>query len=157
MLVHVRTFAPHHIREVWGEDERSALALNAEFLLEISQEVTKVNVEQVAGSRDLRREHGGSDENTQGTTAGARHHNVVVVTVADAEEVRHDAVPCAAQHERLFYGGHWNLGDLRKAKRGVTHKQTRAALTTERRTCSFSSHSSIGSSRRAPLKPPHSA
>jgi hypothetical protein len=53
MLVHVRALAPHDVRKVRSEDKRCTLSLDTEFLFEISQEVTKVNVEQVASSCDL--------------------------------------------------------------------------------------------------------
>ena len=52
-LVHVRALAPHDVGKVGREDKRGALAFDTELLFEISQEVTKVNVEQVASSCDL--------------------------------------------------------------------------------------------------------
>jgi hypothetical protein len=44
-------------------------------------------------------------------------HDIVIVPVADAEQVRHDRVACATEHERLFDGFHRDLRILQKKRR----------------------------------------
>jgi hypothetical protein len=53
MLVHLRALAPHDVSKVRSEDKWCTLSLDTEFLFEVSQEVTKVNVKQVSSSCDL--------------------------------------------------------------------------------------------------------
>jgi hypothetical protein len=48
---------------------------------------------------------------------GMEDHDIVIVPVADAEQVRHDGVACATEHERLFDGFHRDLRILQKKRR----------------------------------------
>jgi hypothetical protein len=57
LLVHLRTLSSHDVCEIRREYKRRAFSFYTEFLFEITQKVAKVDVEQVAGARDLSQTH----------------------------------------------------------------------------------------------------
>ena len=80
LLVAGVRLAAEHVGVLGGELERGPLALHAELHLEVSEEVAKVDVEEVPTLCD---------------------HHVVSVAVANAEDVRSYTVRGTRHHERL--------------------------------------------------------
>jgi hypothetical protein len=70
----------HHIRKVWRKDEWSSLALDTKLFLKVTQEVSKIYVE----------------ESTISST-----HDVIIVAITDTEYIRSNAIASARQDEVL--------------------------------------------------------
>ena len=70
-----------------------------------------------------------------------KDHDIIIVTVADAEQIRHNTVAGTAEHERLFDGSHRNLRILQKddvtdakkysAMHGAAHALSQAKLASD--------------------------
>mmetsp|Transcript_419 Transcript_419/g.1447 ORF Transcript_419/g.1447 Transcript_419/m.1447 type:complete len:368 (+) Transcript_419:196-1299(+) len=81
LVEYVRVLASQHVGVLRGEDEGRTLPLDAVLLLVVAQEVAEVDVEEMAVSGD---------------------HDVVIVSVSNAEHKRGHAVACARQQEGLL-------------------------------------------------------